>query len=246
MSNTAHNDLVNMHAKIAKQRTIAKLDLEQLQMDQETLRQLRAHLGGAITASTARADQDQSTCCAKCRKAVPVVLGITNSLATLAQLGLKTAGTIKGDPTLGEAAQILGESQTLLNAMGEQVIQSQNATDLIKVASNATAGALKISGGATGNNQLNQIGDAVLSGGTIFAGIGQATSAQDAIKTLTDTATDALNHASQITGNQKLVTISQTIQKAGVVLSNVHSSPISSKGDDGGDDVGGGNPKGLD
>ena len=225
MTIPAHHDLVNMHAKIAKQRTLAKLDLKQLQTNQELLKQIRANLDGAITTSTANVN-NTSTCCTKCRKTIPVVLGITNSLSTLAQLGLKVAGTVKGDPTLDQAAQILGESQNLLNSLGDQVIQTQNATDLIKIASNATAGALKISASATDNDQLSQIGDAVLSGGTIFARMGQVTSTLDVIKTLTETATDALNQASQITGNQKLVTISQTIQKAGEILGHTPSKTV--------------------
>jgi len=224
----AQGDLVNMHAKIAKKRALAKINLRALQSNVEEVRRVRDHISGALQACEAQADKKAQNCCAKFKAALPVVLGVTQSLSSLAQLGLNTAGKITGNPTLSQVSSILGDSQSLLNNLGSQVINAQKVTDYLKTAVNATGDALKIAGGATNNSQLSKIGSAVIATGSKVADAGDSKNVQEAIAKLSNAAAEALKQTSKITEDSKFDSIGNLVQQAGNALSGmVPTTPTS-------------------
>lgn len=203
------NSLIDLQAKLAKERERSKQEAAKLEASQAELLKLHEQLQAQVKTAAEQQESKAEKCCASFKKAIPIVTGVIGALSGMAQLGLNTASQIKGDPTLTQASTILAESTATLMQLSSEVQTAKKANEYIKAAANATKDALKIAATQTGNESLNLIGSTVV---TATAGLDKITNVQDALAFLNSTASQSLQQASELTRNQKLADLSQTLQ----------------------------------
>lgn len=203
------NSLIDLQAKLAKERERSKQEAAKLEESQAELLKLHEQLQAQVKTAAEQQESKAEKCCASFKKAIPIVTGVIGALSGMAQLGLNTASQIKGDPTLTQASTILAESTATLMQLSSEVQTAKKANEYIKAAANATKDALKIAATQTGNESLNLIGSTVV---TATAGLDKITNVQDALAFLNSTASQSLQQASELTRNQKLADLSQKLQ----------------------------------
>ncbi len=203
------NSLIDLQAKLSKERERSKQEAAQLETSKAELLKLHEQLQAQVKTAAEQQESKAEKCCASFKKAIPIVTGVIGALSGMAQLGLNTASQIKGDPTLAQASTILSESTATLMQLSTDVQNAKKANEYIKAAATATKDALKIAATQTGNESLNLIGSTVV---TATAGLDKITNVQDALNFLNSTASQSLQQASELTGNQKLAELSQKLQ----------------------------------
>ncbi len=204
------DSLIELQAKLAKERERSKQEATKLEQSQAELLKLHEQLQAQVKAAAVQEESKAEKCCANFKKALPIVTGVVGALSGMAQLGLNTASQINGDPTLAQASTILAESTTTLMQLSTEVQNAKKANEYIKAAANATKDALKIAASQTGNTSLETIGNTVV---TATAGLDKITNVQDALSFLNANTSRSLQQASELTGNQRLVELSQRLTK---------------------------------
>jgi len=210
MSSLDLSSLIELQAKLAKERERSKNEATKLETSQAELLKLHEQLQTQVKVAAVQEESKAEKCCASFKKALPMVTGVVGALSGMAQLGLNTAAQINGNPTLAQASSILAESTSTLMQLSADVQNAKKANEYIKAAANATKDALKIAATQTGNSSLETIGNTIV---TATTGLDKITNLQDALSFLNANASRSLQQASELTGNQRLVELSQRLTK---------------------------------